>query len=151
LLYGLRMRRAWLIVGCLAWPALAPAEWHQWRDANGTLHVINQASPSSRAKPAAAPPEHGGGQDAATAPVNALAAGTPANAAGDTARRAADPRDDRRQRLELRLQNNLRHLALLSRAPADDPARAELQNTLTDAVRADREALAALQQDETAP
>jgi hypothetical protein len=132
------MRWAWLIACCLVWPAIAPAEWYQWRDANGTLHVANQATAPDKQAPAAARETTTAGSPVTTLTTNPSAAV------------AADPRADRRHRLQLRLQNNLRHLALINGAPAGDPGRAELQNTLTDAVRADREALAALDR-ETAP
>lgn len=145
------MRTAGLIVVCLAWPAIAPAEWYQWRDADGTLHVADQVSAPAQQQPKAVSRIEYGGAAAApakppaasSAPVHTLAT-APAAGAADPAGRGDDPEADRRQRLQRRLQNNLRHLAMIGSAPGGDPARAELQNSLTDAVRADREALAAL-------
>ncbi|MDX2166348.1 MAG: DUF4124 domain-containing protein [Deltaproteobacteria bacterium] len=143
------MRWGWLLICCLTSPAAVLAEWYEWRDASGTLHVANQVSNPAVVTNSFSRLEYGTKGRA----VDGTAAAAPADAAAAAAAGSspAHPSDDRRQRLEHRLRSNLAHLALLQAAPGGDAGRAELQNTLTDAVRADRAALAALAQDEPAP
>ena len=112
------------IVAGLCAPFLAGADWYQWRDASGTVHVTNQvAVPRATPQPASAPPP-------AQAPV--AAAGAPSE---DPA--AADPQSGRRARLE----ENRAHLALLRASGRTDPAALAMENELQDAIRADAEAL----------
>ena len=106
------------IVAVVCAPVLAGADWYQWRDASGTVHVTNQvAIPRPTAQPAVAPPP-------AEPP-----------AAGDDA--PADPHSGRRARLE----ENRAHLALLRASGRSDPAALAMENQLQDAIRADAEAL----------
>jgi hypothetical protein len=105
------------IVAAVCAPLLAGADWYQWRDASGTVHVTNQvAIPRPTAQPAVAPP--------AEPPV-------PSDDA------PPDPQSGRRARLE----ENRAHLGLLRASGRTDPAALAMENQLQDAIRADAEAL----------
>lgn len=111
------------IVVALCAPLLAGADWYQWRDASGTVHVTNQvAIPRATPQPAVAPPP-------AQAPgaVDGAPEEDPAAAAA-RGRRA-------------RLEENRAHLALLRASGRTDAAALAMENQLQDAIRADAEAL----------
>ena len=138
------MRCAPWIALCLVLPDVAHAEWYTWRDASGALHVTDQLSDPRVSSPTASKLAYGSARAAALGASVAPATGQPTTTRSTHPQAAAPGSvDERRRRVERRLQANLAHLALLRAAPPGDAQRAGLENELNDAVREDSATLAA--------
>lgn len=125
----------WLGLAFVFLPASLSAQWYEWRDDRGVVHVTNQPAPRQ-------PPQ---GETSASAPA-AEAAG--AQAVGGVSLSAhpnpADAAAEQLRRHEARLADREAYLRLLRAAGVDSAARREQENLVVDEARRERAAIDAL-------